>query len=165
MLFQRQLTCLQCVWGKNISNHNYAQYGFILFVFRHLSCNQSISVVNIKPLHSLIVRCKSVCLFAYHFISYCYYHWCNFLLHYSNLKTVKSSAMTSEHIEKMMPLTYRPQPPSGSCTERRYRTISFLHASARGIFATWHVIRRPGAGKKRKTKVIHLGKWWLQNTG
>jgi hypothetical protein len=39
--------------------------------------------------------------------------------------------------------TYRPQPPSGSCTDLRYRTISSLYPAGRGMFATWHVIRRP----------------------
>lgn len=39
--------------------------------------------------------------------------------------------------------TYRPQPPSGSCTERRYLTISFFQASGSEILATWQVMRRP----------------------
>lgn len=50
--------------------------------------------------------------------------------------------------KKSVRLTYRPQPPSGSWTERRYLTISFFQASARGILATWHVIRSPEAQKR-----------------
>lgn len=49
--------------------------------------------------------------------------------------------------ENQVLLTYRPQPPSGSWTERRYLTISFFQASARGILATWQVIRRPEGQK------------------
>lgn len=47
--------------------------------------------------------------------------------------------------------TYRPQPPSGSCTDRRYRTISFFQASGRQVLVTWHVISRPG-GKEREER-------------
>lgn len=47
--------------------------------------------------------------------------------------------------------TYRPHPPSGSCTERRYLTISFFQASGREILATWQVMRRP---KKKPHKTF-----------
>lgn len=53
-------------------------------------------------------------------------------------------------------LTYRPQPPSGSWTENRYLTISFFQASANGILATWHVIKRPARQQEKK-----MGKIWL----
>lgn len=39
--------------------------------------------------------------------------------------------------------THRPQPPSGSCTDHRYRVISSLYPAGRGMRATWHTIRRP----------------------
>lgn len=52
-------------------------------------------------------------------------------------------------------LTYRPQPPSGSWTERRYLTISFFQASGREILATWQVIRRPVEAPKQRHEIPH----------
>lgn len=54
--------------------------------------------------------------------------------------------------------TYRPQPPSGSCTDRRYRTISFFQASGRQVLVTWHVISRPGGKERERVMMVNRTK-------
>lgn len=97
-------------------------------------------------------------------VGYSYYYCSNFRLqlHQSKFKIVKSEAIPSK---KSGMLTYRPQPPSGSCTDRRYRTISFFQASARGIFATWHVMRRPAGTREEDSFTPYLTKRESQHGG
>lgn len=70
---------------------------------------------------------------------------------------VRTRTHTCTHRVTWDQQTHRPQPPSGSCTERRYRTISSLYSAGKGIRATWHVIKRPVCRKNVFPWEMHLG--------
>lgn len=138
-LCRRRSTCLQHVWWK--TKHMLSDAAIINIpdsLTLYWSCNYFVVVrMNGGHLCWNDTRQTSPTFFCYSDLPQ----------NCRKCKVMTSLDIKTHTHKKKVLLTYRPQPPSGSWTERRYLTISFFQASARGILATWHVIRRPEAQK------------------